>query len=105
MGVMAITRTIGDYHDRSGSFIRKIGLLTASSSYATNGETLAAQQFGMGKVDLLLLEPFSNATPVIIFGKYDVTNGKLKFFDMAGAEISNATDLSAYTARFEAIGK
>jgi len=104
MGAMAITRTIGDYHDRSGSFIRKIGLLTASSSYATNGETLPAQQFGMGKVDLLLLEPFSNGT-VIRLAKYDVTNGKLKFFDMAGDEIANGTDLSAYTARFEAIGK
>lgn len=104
MGVMTVTRSIGDYHDRSGSFIRKIGRLTGSSSYATGGDTLSAGQLGMGKVDALLAEPFDNGT-VIILSVYQVTTGVLKFYDMAGAQIANGTDLSAYNARFEAIGK
>ena len=104
MGVMTVTRTIGDYHDRSNSFIRKIGRLTPSSSYATGGETLAAGSLGLGKVDLLLAEPFDNGS-VIILSVYQVSSGLLKFFDMAGVEIANTTDLSAYNARFEAIGK
>ena len=103
MGVMTVTRTIGNYHDRSGSFIRKIGQLTPSASYATGGETLAAGTLGMGKVNLLLVEPFDNGS-VIIQSVYQVSTGKLKLYDMAGAEIGNGTDLSAYNARFEAIG-
>lgn len=104
MGTPTITRSIGDYHDRSGSFIRKIGRLTGSTSYATGGDTLPAGAFGMGKIDLLLIEPFDNGT-VIILSVYQVSTGLLKFYDMAGAQIANATDLSAYNARFEAIGK
>lgn len=104
MGTPSITRTIGDYHDRSNAFIRKVGQLTGSTSYATGGDTLAAQQFGMGKVDFLLCEPFDNGT-VIILSVYQVSTGKLKFYDMTGAEIGNGTNLSAYNARFEAIGK
>ena len=104
MGTMTVVRTIGDYHDRSNSFIRKVGQLTGSSSYATGGDSLPAQALGMARVDALLPQTFTNGS-VIILAHYVSSSGLLKFFDMAGAEIANTTDLSTYTARFEAIGK
>src|SRR5687767_10958448 len=100
---MTITRTIGAFHDSSNARIRKIGLLTGPASYATGGDPLTAAALGMGKIELLLMEPFANAT-AIVFARYDATLALVKFFDMAGTELAAATDLSGYSARFEAIG-
>lgn len=100
---MTITRTIGNYHDKSGSFIRKVGQFTGPASYTTGGDPLTPQELGMGKVDLILCEPFTNGTVIILAG-YEVTARTLKFYDMTGAEIGNGTALNAYNARFEAIG-
>ena len=58
----------------------------------------------MASTPLLLPTFFTNGS-VIICAVYVPASGLMKFFDMAGVEIANTTDLSAYTARFEAIGK
>ena len=100
---MTITRTIGNYHDSSNARIRKIGQFTGPSSYTTGGDPLTAATLGLGRVEVLLCEPFDNGS-VIILAVYQVTAATMKFYDMTGAEIANATDLSAYNARFEAIG-
>jgi hypothetical protein len=62
-------------------------------------------------VMLLLFQPFTNGT-VIIFGVwtpttdgYNVNAGTIKYYDMAGVEVANATDLSTYSSLFEAIGR
>jgi hypothetical protein len=99
---MTVTRTIGNYHDSSNARIRKIGEL-AAGVYVTTGEVLSAATLGLGRVEALLVEPFTNGS-VILIGRYDYAAGRMKIFDMAGVETTNATDLSAYTARFEAIG-
>ena len=52
---------------------------------------------------MVLFEAFSNGT-VCIIGRYMPTTKVLQFFDMTGAFIAGGTDLSAYVARFEAIG-
>ena len=101
---MTITRTIGDYHDRSGSFTRKIGQATGPASYTTGGDPMVPGVLGMGKVDLILFEPFTNGSVIILAG-YEVVAATVKFYDMAGVEIANGTNLSTYNARFEAIGK
>ena len=41
---------------------------------------------------------------MIILAVYQVVAATMKFYDMAGAEVANGTNLSAYNARFEAIG-
>lgn len=99
---MTITRTIGNYHDASSGRIRKIGQLTGGT-YATGGEALSAATLGMGRVEVLLAEPFDNGSAILL-GVYQVASGLMKMYDMAGAEVADATDLSAYNARFEAIG-
>lgn len=100
---MTITRTIGAYHDSSNGRIRKIGRFAGPSSYTTGGDPLTAATLGMGRVEVLLMEPFDNGS-VIILAVYQVVAATVKFYDMAGAQIANGTDLSAYNSRFEAIG-
>jgi hypothetical protein len=95
--------TIPDRHDRSGGKIRKLGRLTGPASYATGGEVLAPSAFGLTRIEVLLTDHATNGTDLRLV-QYDYTNGTVKWFDLAGAEIAPTTDLSAYSARFEAIG-
>jgi hypothetical protein len=96
--------TAGGYHDSSNARIRKIGSVSGPSSYATGGEAIAPVDLGMGRVELLLFESATNGTDLRLV-RYDYATGKVKWFDLAGAEIAAAQNLSAYSARFEAIGK
>jgi hypothetical protein len=99
-----IDRTIGAFHDSSHARIRKIGAYTGPASYVVGGDPFTAADVGMGRIELLVLEPASNGTDLRI-ARYDYTAGTVKWFDLAGAELAGATVLSAYSARFEAIGK
>ena len=101
---MTITRTIGNYHDASNGRVRKIGQFTGPASYTTGGDPLTGAAIGLGAVEVILCEPFDNGT-VIILSVYQVVAATMKFYDMAGDEIANGTNLSAYNARFEAIGR
>lgn len=95
--------TIPDRHDRTGSKTRKLGRLTGPTSYATGGEVLAPSAFGLNRIEVLLLDHATNGVDLRVV-QYDYTNGRVKWFDFAGAEIAALTDLSAYSVRFEAIG-
>lgn len=90
--------------DASATRIRRIGIYTGPASYATGGDAFTPANIAMGKIDALLFETPTNGT-VILLVRFDRTNQKVKWFDLAGAEVANATDLSTYSTRFEAIGK
>lgn len=92
--------TIPDRHDRTGSKIRKCVRVTGPTSYVTGGE---AMDFGLSNPEIVLADDATNGTDLRRVA-YDYTNKKLKWFDYAGAEINNATNLSTYSARIEAIG-
>lgn len=92
--------TIPDRHDRTGSKIRKLIRVTGPTSYATGGESLT---LGLSRVELVLVDPATNGTDLRLVA-WDYTNSKLKWFDLAGAEIAATTDLSAYALRAEVIG-
>ncbi len=100
---MSVGLTTFRAEDGSSTKRRTEGIYTGPASYATGGESISAAALKLGQVHVVLFEAASNGT-VIILLRYDYTNSKVKAFDMAGAEIANATDLSTYTARFEAIG-
>ncbi len=100
---MTIDRTGLTFHDSSNARIRKIGRAVGPAAYTTGGDPAAPSLFGLGKVDVVLFEPFTNGTVIILAG-YEVAAETVKFYDMTGAEIANGTDLSTYAARFEAIG-
>ena len=90
--------------DASATKIRRTGIYTGPASYATGGDAFTPANIAMGKIDVILFEPPTNGT-VILLARYDYTNQKVKFFDLAGNESANGTNLSTYSARFEAIGK
>lgn len=99
-----LDKTIGAYHDASNARIRKIGNYTGPASYATGGDALVSGDLGMGRIEMLNFEIATNGS-VILIVRYDYVNNKVKWFDLAGAEVANTTALGAYSARFEAIGK
>lgn len=99
-----ISRSIGAYHDSSNARIRKIGEYTGPASYVTGGDPFSPSDVGMGRIELLVFENASNGTDLRL-AKFDYTNNKVKWFDLAGAEIAAAQALNTYVARFEAIGK
>lgn len=92
--------TIPDRHDRSGGKARKLVRVTGPASYSAGGEAL---DFGLSRVEVVLANHATNGT-VLRLVAWDYTNGKLKWFDLAGDEITGATDLSTYSARLEVIG-
>ena len=95
-----VATTIPDRHDKSGSKTRKFWQATGPTSYATGGEALL---FGLTRVELVLADHPSNGTDLRIV-QWDYTNQKLKWFDLAGAEIAAAQNLSTYSVRLEVIG-
>lgn len=95
--------TIPDRHDRTGAKTLKFGRITGPTSYVTGGEVLPPASFGLTRIELFLTDKATNGTDLRVV-QYDYTNGRVKWFDFAGAEIAALTDLSAYSVRFEAIG-
>lgn len=93
------TSTIPDRHDRTGTKVVKYFRVTGPTLYAAGGESLS---FGLGTVELVLLDHATNGTDLRI-ANWDYTNSKLKWFDLAGAELG-AVDLSTYSARMMVIG-
>lgn len=99
-----IDRTTIQFQDATATRIRRLGGYTGPASYATGGDSLTAAELALGRIDLFCIEPLTNGT-VILLGRYDYATSKLKVFDLTGAEIAAATNLSTYSGRFEAIGK
>lgn len=79
------------------------GVYTGPASYATGGDALLPNEVKLGQIHYFDTEPPTNGTDLRL-ARYDYTNQKVKWFDLAGAEIANGTDLSAYSCRFEAVG-
>jgi len=98
-----ITRT-GDFFDHTHAEQLRYFLYTGPASYATGGDSLTPEALAMGKLDVVLFEPATNGS-VILLVRYVVSSKVVKWFDLAGAEIANATDLSGYTTRGVAFGK
>lgn len=101
-----ITRTIGAFHDASNARIRKIGQYTGPASYATGGDPFTAANLGMSTIELLVTELAVNAAGTVRGLQYDTAAGLLRWIVLdTGAEVAATTDLSGFSARFEAIGK
>ena len=90
--------------DGSNTKRRIQAIYTGPASYVTGGDAFVPGDIKLGQIDALLIEPATNGS-VILLPRYVVSGNVMKWFDLAGAEVANATDLSAYTARFEAIGR
>lgn len=72
--------------------------------YAAGGEALNAVP-GIGAIEAVIpCGSARNATVDAVELRYDHDTGKMQAFD-AGAEVSDAVDLSAFTARLLILGK
>lgn len=101
---MGTINKIGDFQDRSGSYVRRIFQYAGPSSYATGGDSLTPESIGLGKIEALLGLTITNGTNVY-WGHYNRSTKKILWYSATATEIANATDLSAFTGHFEAIGK
>lgn len=77
---------------------------TGPASYLAGGEALGAVN-GIGVIEAVVpCGNARNATVDAVELRYNHTTGKLQAFD-AGAEVADAVDLSAFTARLLVLGK
>lgn len=79
------------------------GVYTGPASYATGGDPFLPADVKLGQIHFLDWELATNGS-VVLLVNYDYANQKAKWFDLAGNEVANATDLHTYTVRFEAVG-
>lgn len=94
-----------EFRDKSASYMRRVFRWDGPASYVTGGEAVnTTNVFGLGTINLVLCESAYNGS-VILIPRYNFTEKKMQWFDLAGAEVANATNLSAYTFRGEAFGK
>lgn len=72
---------------------------TFDSSYPTGGEPLVPSDLGLRDIEYLAANTDGSNAFV-----WDKTNGKLKAYTAAGAEVANATNLAAVVIRIFAVG-
>jgi len=81
------------------------GPTVAQGGYLTGGITVDPTEVRMGKIFAILGGVLSNGTAMLL-PWYDVATGKLLYFvPNTGAEVANATDLTAYSGRVEFVGQ
>ena len=93
--------------DGSNTKRRIQGIYTGPASYAAAGDPFTAAEAKLGQIDHInfgiAINAANTATRLLI---YDVTNAIVRWYvPDTGAEVAGTTDLSTFTARFEAIGR
>lgn len=94
----------GSPHDQSATCRRKTVVYTGPASYATGGDTGLADALGWGKIFALLGGIISNGTLTYLL-YWNASTSAVMIFDMAGAEVANATDLSTFSGSVEVVGQ
>lgn len=97
-----LTFVWGRYYEHEGRVTRTADI-TFSSSYATNGDTWLAADIEIAMpyindltlLEVFLVEPMSAGASVYL----DKTNKKLKLYNAAGTEATNASNQSTVTVR------
>jgi hypothetical protein len=91
-----------------GDTVLWVGTITFDNSYPTNGEAIAASDFGLDSITFVSVN--AAATPVTKFVRWDEANSKLIVFiedSISGisAEAGNATDQSAVKVAVMVVGR
>ena len=104
MGTGTVSRDAAPMFDKSGSKERRVVAYTGSTSYATGGDTFNPEAISLKVIDALLGLVISDGTTVY-WGYYNPTTKKILWYSATATEVTNATNLSTFTGRFEAIGR
>lgn len=100
-----INRTTLRFHDAAGKRLRRVGIYTGPSSYATGGDAFVAKDVSLGVLEHISFGVAHDGLGTFRLLVYDHANGKVIWVvPNTGAEVAAATNLSAFTARFEAMG-
>jgi hypothetical protein len=93
--------------DVSGNRSRVIGVVTGPALYVAGGEPITPAMIKMGRLEAILFQPAIDAGRTTMYHlMYDAVNGTVVWWDCGtGNEAIAGANLSAFTARFEAIGK
>lgn len=101
---MAVTLSGLDF-SVAGDKRRTIGTVTFDSSYPTGGEVITPQQVGLGTILDMDIENPVSPTPTTRMCTFDHTNLKFMLFTSSdGNQVANGTDVSTFSAKFEAVG-
>ena len=98
-----ISRDAVPMPDKSGTKERRIVAYTGPV-YATGGDSLTPESVALKTIDAIVGMTISNGTNQL-YGWYDRTNKKIKWFSATATETNNGTDLTGYTGNFEIIGR
>lgn len=101
---MPLDRSIGNYFDSSGSFIRRVAQWKGPNPYAAGGELANASTFGLGKIVAIFFGNFTDGATYRV-PAYNPTTGKVMIFTAAGVEIAGGVDLSTFSTSVEVIGQ
>lgn len=99
-----ISRDAVSMFDKSGAKERRILAYTGPSSYATGGDSLPPESIALNVIEALLGLTISDGTTVY-WGYYNPTTEMILWYSATTTEVPNATDLSTFTGRFEAVGR
>jgi hypothetical protein len=98
-------------NDKSADRLRKTIKITGPVSYITGGITVEpGPSLGMGDVHMICGNVMrSNADGglsirLVALNRDTLTNIRLQWYDLAGAEIANAVNLSTFSGEIEFIG-
>lgn len=101
---MPLDRSVGNYFDSSGSFIRRVARWKGPNPYVAGGELADAAAFGLGKIVAIFFSNMSDGTTYRI-PAYSIATGKIMVFTVAGVEIAGGVDLSTFVGSVEVIGQ
>lgn len=99
-----ISRDAVQMFDKSGSKERRVVAYSGPTSYTTGGDLLNPESIALKVIEALVGLSISNGTNTYS-GYYNPSTKKILWYSATATEIANATDLSAFTGRFEAIGR
>lgn len=100
-----ISLAVARGRDIAGVRRRTVGRYTGPASYVTGGDPIAPGDVGMGRIEFFDFELASNGAGTFRLIQYDHASGKaIWVVPNTGAEVANGTNISAFTARFEALG-
>lgn len=103
---MPVDQTTVPKHDASADRIRKFITVSGPASYVTGGESMTPASIGMSRIDLFNPACARAAAGTSIrLCAYDGVNQKIQWYGENFNEISNATDLSTYSAVVEVVGR
>lgn len=78
-----------------------IGFVTFDNSYPTGGEAIAASDFNLSRIDMVLVGQPVGSTRIVT---WDDANSKLKVYTALSTEATNASDQSAIKVPVIVIG-